>query len=101
MSRSERVQAALYAALFVVLAGSAALFLSQYAGGVRFWERFTYGYLVLLVVYTWYLFALLLAHDVKPRRYEAYAGQKIAVLIPCFNESPELVEQSIRTVHAA
>jgi cellulose synthase/poly-beta-1,6-N-acetylglucosamine synthase-like glycosyltransferase len=96
--RHERVQAAIYAALFVVLFGSGALFLSQFAGDVVFWEHFTFGYLILLVVYTWYLFALLLAHDVRPRRYETYDGEKIAVLIPCYNESPELVERSIRSV---
>src|SRR5438105_142345 len=71
------------------------------AGDARFWERFTIGYLVLLVVYTWYLFTLLFVHDVRPRRYPAYADEKIAVLIPCFNESAELVEESIRTVLAA
>jgi hyaluronan synthase len=97
----ERVQAAIYGALFVVLAGSGILFLSQYGADVRFWESFTFGYLLLLVVYTWWLFALLLAHDLRPRRYPQYDGEKIAVIIPCFNESPELIEESIRTVLAA
>jgi hyaluronan synthase len=101
VTRSERVQAAIYAALFVVLATSAALFLSRYGGSVRFWEDFTFGYLSLLVVYTWYLFTLLFVHDVRPRSYPAYDDEKIAVIVPCFNESPDLVEQSIRTVLAA
>ena len=55
----------------------------------------------MLVVYTWYLFALLLVHDVRPRRYPAYGGEKIAVMIPCYNEDPELVEEAIRSVLAA
>jgi hyaluronan synthase len=97
----QRIQAAIYAALFVVLGGSAALFLSRYGTSVRFWERFTVGYLLLLVAYTWYLFVLLLAHDIRPRRYPLYRREKIAVLIPCFNEDPDLVERSIRTVLAA
>jgi hyaluronan synthase len=96
VTRRERVHAAIYAALFAVLGGSAVLFLSG-----RFWEDFVFAYLVLLVVYTWYLFTLLLVHDARPRRYPGYADEKIAVLIPCFNESPELVEESIRTVLAA
>src|SRR5919204_4243972 len=96
MTTRERVHAAIYAALFAVLAGSALLFVSQ-----RFWTDFVLGYLVLLVVYTWYLFTLLLVHDVRPSRYPAYDDEKIAVVIPCFNESPELVEESIRTVLAA
>jgi hyaluronan synthase len=96
MTTRERVHAAIYAALFAVLAGSALLFVSQ-----RFWTDFVLGYLVLLVVYTWYLFTLLLVHDVRPRGYPAYDEEKIAVVIPCFNESAELVEESIRTVLAA
>ena len=101
MSGRERAQAAIYGALFVVLAGSGILFLSQYGGNVRFWETFAFGYLLLLVVYTWWLFALLLAHDLRPRVYPQYEGERIAVIIPCFNESPELVVESIRTVLAA
>jgi hyaluronan synthase len=101
MTRIERAHAAIYAALFAVLFGSAALFASRYGGTLRFWEDFTFGYLVLLVVYTWYLFGLLLVHDVRPARWDEYAGGKLAVIIPCFNESPELVEKSIRSVLAA
>src|SRR5262245_12014914 len=97
----QRVQAAIYAALFVVLISSAALFASQVVADPRFWQQFTFAYLLLLVAYTWYLFALLLVHDVRPRRYPRYGGEKIAVLIPCFNEDPDLVEKSIRTVVAA
>jgi hyaluronan synthase len=101
MTRPERVHAALYAALICVLVASGALFCSQFLTSTRFWERFTLAYVGVLVIYTWYLFALLLAHDVRPRRYEAYGGEKIAVLIPCYNEDAELVEESIRTVLAA
>jgi len=97
----ERVHAALYAALISVFVGSGALFLSQFLTSAVFWERFTLAYLGMLIVYTWYLFALLLVHDVRPRQYPKYAGGKIAVLIPCYNEDPQLVEDSIRTVLAA
>ena len=93
-----RVQAALYGALFVVVAASAVLFLSRYGTDARFWERFTFIYLLVLVVYTWYLFALLFLHDLRPRRYPAYFREKIAVIVPCYNEDPELVENAIRTV---
>ena len=84
-----------------VLAVSGALFVSRYVLDGGFWGRFTYGYLLLLVFYTWYLFALLFVHDVRPRRYPVYAGEKIAVVIPCFNETPQMLEHSIRTVLAA
>src|SRR5215217_4068666 len=90
MTRLERVHAALYAALICVFVASGALFASQFLTSTIFWERFTLAYL-----------GLLLVHDVRPRRYPAYAGEKIAVLIPCFNEDPQLVEDSIRSVLAA
>ncbi len=101
MTKLERVHAALYAALICVFVASGALFASQFLTSAIFWERFTLAYLGVLVVYTWYLFGLLLVHDVRPRRYPIYAGEKIAVLIPCYNEDPQLVEDSIRTVLAA
>ena len=101
MTRSERVHAALYAALICVFVASGALFGSQFLTSASFWQHFTLAYLGVLVVYTWYLFSLLLVHDVRPRRYPAYGGEKIAVLIPCYNEDPKLVEESIRTVIAA
>ena len=94
----QRAQTAIYASLFAVLTGSGLLFLSQFGTSVRFWMDFTLGYLLLLVAYTLYLFALLFEHDLKPRTYPAYAGEKIAVVIPCFNEDADLVEESIRTV---
>lgn len=101
MSTRERVQAAIYAGLFVLVFVSASLFVSQFLGSETFWRQFTFGYLFLLLVYTVYLFALLFVNDLRPARYPLYAGEKIAVLIPCFNESPELLEHSLRTVCAA
>jgi hyaluronan synthase len=101
LTARDRAQAAIYAALFVVLAGSGAMALFRNGAGARFWENFTFGYLLLLIVYTWYLFTLLFIHDVRPRSYPTYTDEKIAVLVPCFNESPDLVERSIRTVLAA
>jgi hyaluronan synthase len=94
----QRAQTTIYAALFVILAGSGLLFLSQYGTSVRFWVEFTMAYLLMLVAYTIYLFVLLFLHDLNPRTYPAYRGEKMAVIIPCFNEDPDLVEESIRTV---
>jgi len=100
VTRAERVQAALYAALIGVLVVSGTLFLSRYFE-VAYWTDFTAIYLVVLVVYTAYLFVLLFVHDVRPRSFPWYRNEKIAVIVPCFNEEPELVELAIRTVFAA
>jgi hyaluronan synthase len=101
MSRREPAQAAIYAGLFVLVLVSMSLFVSQFVGSETFWRHFTLAYLFLLLLYTVYLFVLLFVNDLRPARYPLYAGEKIAVLIPCFNESPELLEHSIRTVCAA
>src|ERR1044072_7664635 len=101
MSRRERAQAAIYAGLFVLVLVSASLFLSQFVGSETFWRHFTLGYLFLLLVYTVYLFVLLFVNDLRPARYPLYAGEKSGVLIPSFNESPELLEHLLRTVLAA
>jgi cellulose synthase/poly-beta-1,6-N-acetylglucosamine synthase-like glycosyltransferase len=85
-------------ALVALTLGSAALYLS---GSDQFWLIFTAGYISLLIVYTGYVLALVLIHDLRPRIYPEYAGQRIAVLIPCFNEEHELLERSIRSVFAA
>jgi hyaluronan synthase len=100
MTRTERAHAALYFALIGVLAVSGTLFVSRYFD-LAYWEDFTAIYLGVLVLYTAYLFVLLLVHDVRPRVFPQYRGEKIAVMVPCFNEEPGLVEASIRSVFAA
>ena len=89
---------ALYFGLIAITFGSMSLYLSRYFFDVGLWDDFVTGYTLVLVTYTCYLFALLFVHDLRPRRYPSYAGGKIAVLIPVFNEEPDLVERSIRSV---
>ena len=101
MPLRERAQTAIYAGLFVLVLVSGALFVSQFAGSATFWKHFTVAYLFLLLLYTIYLFVLLFVNDVRPDIFPVYDGEKIAVLIPCFNESPELLDHAIRTVCAA
>jgi cellulose synthase/poly-beta-1,6-N-acetylglucosamine synthase-like glycosyltransferase len=95
---SRVVQSAALWTLIALTFGSGLLYLS---GSDRFWLLFTAGYIATLVVYTGYLLVLLLIRDLRPPKYPAYAGHKIAVLVPCFNEDPELLGRSIRSVLAA
>ncbi len=97
----QRVQLAIYGALFGLLLGSGVLGVVYEVWHRGFWIEFTIAYVSVLVLYTWYLFGLLLAHDVRPRRHPRYRGQKIAVLVPCFNEREALVERALRSVVAA
>jgi hyaluronan synthase len=91
----------LYVGLFGLTFASAGLFLAHHFRGEGLWLDFVAGYLMVLVVYTLWLFALLFKHDVRPRRYPRYGGEKIGVVVPCFNEAPELLERSLRSVASA
>lgn len=91
----------LYVGLFGLTFASGGLFLAHHFRGEGFWLDFAAGYLIVLVAYTLWLFALLFKNDVRPRRYPQYRGEKIAVIVPCFNETPELLERSLRSVAAA
>jgi hypothetical protein len=77
VTKVERVHAALYAGLICVFVASGVLFTSQFLTSAIFWQHFTLAYLGVLIVYTWYVFALLLVHDVRPRKYPTYGGEKI------------------------
>jgi hyaluronan synthase len=92
---------ALYVGLFGLTFASGGLFVAYYAGGEGLWLDFAAGYLITFVAYTLWLFALLFRHDLRPPRYRRYGGQKIAVVVPCFNEEPALVERSLRSLVAA
>jgi hyaluronan synthase len=92
---------ALYVGLFGLTFASGGLFLAYYARGEALWLDFAAGYLITFVAYTLWLFALLFRHDLRPHRYGRYGGQKIAVVVPCFNEEPALVERSLRSLVAA
>lgn len=96
-----RAEATLYGLLFVLLTGSALIYLSQFAIGDVPWNMFVGIYTAVLVAYTVYLFVLLFAHDMRPRRYPHYTGERIAVIVPVFNEKHDLVERAIRSVLTA
>jgi hypothetical protein len=44
---------------------------------------------------------LLAKEDLLPRRYPRYRGERISVVLPCYNEDPELLRRSIRSVYEA
>jgi hyaluronan synthase len=90
---------ALWVSLFVLLAISLGI-LTAYAlgflGGA--WRVYYTVYLVAAVGHTWYVFILLAKEDLFPRRYRRYQNEKIAVIMPCYNEDPKLLEQALDSV---
>lgn len=66
------------------------------------WDLYVRVYLVLTVFYLWYRFGLLLFTDLKSRHYlGAYQGQLISVIVPFYNEEPEILVAAIASLLAA
>lgn len=86
-----------YWLLFVILFGSTGLFIYSFWSDVA-WDLYHGVYFFILLVYTWYIAALLLYGEIKKDKFPAYSGEKIAVIIPAYNEEPELLVKSLRSV---
>lgn len=86
-----------YRLLFVLLAVSIGLFLISFFDN-RFDEIYHLIYFGILLAYTWYIASLLFWGEVKKDNFPAYNGEKIAVIIPCYNEEPGLLIRSINSV---
>ena len=88
---------AIWALVAVALGSVAAYELAR--NGV--WTVLVAVYSVSLVTYSGYLLVLLAWHDLRPRCDPGYDGGLIAVLIPCYNEEPELFRRCLHSVHSA
>lgn len=53
---------------------------------------------MLMIAYTWYTFILLFLGDFQESKYPAYDNETIAVIVPCYNEKPELFKRSLKSV---
>ena len=98
------VERTLYAALFVALACSVVLFIGH-DRWPAVWEIYNRAYFFMLLLYTWFIFILLAigrrgnAQSVTHSSYRVpERAPRIAVLVPCYNEAPELLYKSIRSV---
>ncbi len=73
-----------------------ALYLS--GEGKTIWNAYYAFYLTAALGSTWFTFVLLWIGDLRKRRYKAYRGQKISVIIPCYNEDPKLLQKAVASV---
>ena len=96
------LQGIIYALLFALL-GVTTVLAVLYAFGFAedFWEFYSRAYLYLMLGYTWFVLILVCVDDFQNKSYPAYAGERITVIIPCYNESPALLKRSIASVMAA
>jgi hyaluronan synthase len=92
-----RAHHALYFSLFGILGASVVfLLLSSFRPG--WWEVYHRVYFGIMLAYTWYIAILLLIGEVKNEKFPAYSGQKIAVIIPSFNEEEPLFKRTIQAL---
>lgn len=72
------------------------VFFDRYTG---IWQAYVVGYTVMLVVYSWYVLAMLIVSEVKRREWRQLADDvPFSVIIPCYNEDPELLTQAVQSV---
>lgn len=93
------LQKLFYAMLFILIFGTIFILISQiFQSGSLAWEIYGKIYLAVLLGYTWYTYILLFIDDIKKRTYPEYNNEKIMVIMPCYNESPELLERAIESI---
>ena len=103
MSQESPVLQRIFFVLLVgLLVGSLSLFIVNsliYRPDV--WELYSRAFHFIILGFAWYIFILLFIGDVKKKHNQIYAGEKISVVIPCYNEVPKLLRRSLESVIAA
>ena len=91
-----------YSLLLIFLFASISIFFMRLlANDQLVWKMYHQGYVIMLLLYTWYTFILLFIEDLKKKRYRRYGSEKISVIMPCYNENPTLLRNALNAVIAA
>lgn len=62
---------------------------------------FVHIYTSMLIAYIWFTFILIFYDEVQNPQYNKYDDEKISVIVPCYNETPELLRKSVLSVCGA
>jgi hyaluronan synthase len=92
-----RLQELLYYGLVGILIVSALVFLTH-IGNPSFWRSFSRSYFLFLLIYVWITFILLFIAEQRGEIFPKYQGETIGVIMPCFNESEEILSQSVESI---
>lgn len=88
--------------LFVFIAILTIIPIIFYFIGYEFiWTIYAYFYFFSIFIYLWYRFILLAYEDLKGEKWGVNLYTPFTVVIPCFNENPELLEKCIESVEKA
>lgn len=93
----------LYKTIFFSMFGIIAfsLFIAAYHvvnGDTKTWQMFAMIPLTLYLLHSWFLMLMLCYNDFFKKKYAKYKGEKISVIVPCYNEEPRLLEQAIESI---
>lgn len=84
-----------FAFIGVLSAGMVALAYTLTTGDMEFWRAFYLTYLVSAIAHIWYTMLTLAKEEIAPRLYRPYDNERFAVVIPFYNEAPDLLLGSI------
>src|SRR6476619_6550449 len=95
----EKAEGLLYQGLFVLLLFSFVLLGIKVMGvGEAIWLWYYKLYLFLAIIHIWYIFILLFIVDGNGTPGKPYENERIAVIVPVFNEDPVLVDRTVRSI---
>lgn len=93
-----RLHVFFYYMLFGILAFSIILFILSFKYP-HIWTIYHQVYFLVILIYTWYIAILLFIGEVRKKKtYPKYNNEKIAVLVPSYNEEPELLVKTIKSL---
>lgn len=87
----------------LLVATSAGFILSTFFDKFRTpWQFYTVGYMLLLVAYSWYVLITLIISEFKKKRHvQLDENTRFSVIIPSYNEDPELLTKAVMSVQRA
>lgn len=88
---------------FIAVLAFAGVMLAYYlfTNDYHVWHTFYLAYLASAIAYIWYTMLMLAKEDMRPRVLPAYENEGYAVVIPCYNEQPDLLVATVRTAYEA
>jgi hyaluronan synthase len=89
-----------YYLLFVILACGLVLLALSFLN-LQIWNFYHKLYFSVLLLYTWYVTVLLFVYELNPDSFKRYKNEKIAVLVPLYNEDYYLFKRSLRSIARA
>lgn len=91
----------MYGLFFALLGVSLTVYIVELFGGIPgLWQAYNQIYIQIALLHTWIIMVLLLITDLRQKKFPLFSN-RIAVIVPCFNEPIDLLERSLRSISGA